>query len=82
MAPSPLAYFGIIPIVCVTTFMSSRLLYTQWILMLPVAIFLNALKRLVGAIMGVIAKAVAQSASPMLLRQAIGLHSTADINLF
>ena len=32
--------------------------------------------------MGVIAKAVAQSASPMLLRQAIGLHSTADINLF
>ncbi|MCC6116064.1 GHKL domain-containing protein [Lactiplantibacillus plantarum] len=78
----PLAYFWIIPIVCVTTFMSSRLLYTQWILMLPVATFLNALKRLVGAIMGVIAKAVAQSASPMLLRQAIGLHSTADINLF
>lgn len=78
----PLAYFWIIPIVCVTTFMSSQLLYTQWILMLPVAIFLNALKRLVGAIMGVIAKAVAQSASPMLLRQAIGLHSTADINLF
>lgn len=78
----PLAYFWIIPIVCVTTFMSSRLLYTQWILMLPVAIFLNALKRLIGAIMGVVAKTLAHSASPMLLRQAIGLHSTADINLF
>jgi len=78
----PLVFFWIIPIVIINTIMSSRLLYTQWLLMLPVAIFLNAIKRLLGALVGVVAKIVANSTSPMLLRQAVGLQSAADWNLF
>ncbi|MFB9768725.1 sensor histidine kinase [Lactiplantibacillus modestisalitolerans] len=78
----PLAIFTIIPMVVVTTVMSSRMLYTKWILMMPIAIFLNAFKRLLGGIMGVLTRYLMQSDAPMLLRQAVGLQSNADINLF
>lgn len=78
----PLVFFWIIPLVAVNTFMSSRLLYTQWLLMLPVTIFLNAVKRLISAIMGVAAKAIIAPTAPMLLRQAVGFNATADFNVF
>jgi len=78
----PLVFFWIIPLLIINTLMSSRLLYTKWLLMLPVVIFLNAIKRLLGALVGVLAKLIVKSTSPMLLRQAVGLHATADLNLF
>jgi len=78
----PLVFFWIVPLIIVNTLMSSRLLYTKWLLMLPVAIFLNAIKRLLGALVGVVAKMIAKSTSPMLLRQALGLQAVADWNLF
>ncbi|EIW13016.1 two-component system histidine protein kinase, sensor protein [Lactiplantibacillus pentosus KCA1] len=77
----PLVFFWIIPLVAVNTFMSSRLLYTKWLLMLPVAIFLNAVKRLISAVIAVAAKALMAPTAPMLLRQAIGFDITADLNI-
>lgn len=78
----PLVFLWIIPLVAVNTFMSSRLLYTQWLLMLPVMIFLNAVKRLITAIMGVLAKALLAPNADMLLRQAVKLDKTVDLNMF
>ncbi|CAM3282427.1 sensor histidine kinase [Lactiplantibacillus plajomi] len=78
----PLVFFFIIPMVLSTTVMSTWLLATHWILMLPIAIFLNAFKRLIGAITGVLTRYAMHSDAPMFLRQALGIKQAADINLF
>ncbi|MFC6202793.1 sensor histidine kinase [Lactiplantibacillus nangangensis] len=79
----PLVFFWIVPITVVNTIMSARLLYTKWILTLPIAIFLNAIKRLVGGMAGSFLKWIMSSSAPMQLRQAIDLHNlSANINLF
>lgn len=44
----PLVIGWIIPITVVNTIMSTQLLDTKWILTLPIVVFLNALKRLIG----------------------------------
>lgn len=78
----PLVFFWIIPLLAITTWMSSRLLAVNWLLMLPLAIFLNAIKRLIGALLGSLVKFMMHSASPMSLRQVLNLYRVADLNLF
>ncbi|MFC6180214.1 sensor histidine kinase [Lactiplantibacillus daowaiensis] len=79
----PLVFFWVVPITIVNTIMSARLLYTKWILMMPVAIFLNAIKRLIGGLAGVFLKWVMSSNAPLTLRQSVQLHNwAANINLF
>jgi len=79
----PLVFFWIVPITIVNTIMSARLLYTKWLLTLPIALFLNAIKRLVGGMAGSFLKWIMSSDAPMQLRQAIDMHNlSANINLF
>ncbi|RRK10215.1 GHKL domain-containing protein [Lactiplantibacillus garii] len=78
----PLVFFYIIPLVVTTTVMSSKMLQTNWLLMLPLAIFLNAAKRLIGAIFGNLVKYLTQSTSPMLTQQVLHLQRVEDLNLF
>lgn len=78
----PLVFFWIIPLLGITTWMGSKLLSVNWLLMLPLAIFLNAVKRLIGALLGSLVKFMMHSASPMLLRQVFHLQRTADLNIF
>ncbi|WP_318765462.1 sensor histidine kinase [Lactiplantibacillus carotarum] len=79
----PLVFFWIVPITIANTLMSTRLLYTKWILMLPLVVFLNALKRLVGGIAGSLVKVLMDSNVQMRLRQVISLKSfAANLDLF
>jgi two-component system sensor histidine kinase AgrC len=79
----PLVFFWVVPITVVNTIMSARLLYTKWILMLPLSIFLNAVKRLIGGLAGVFLKWIMSSDAPMRLRQSIHMHDwAANLNLF
>jgi len=78
----PLVFIWIVPLTILHTVMSARLLYTKWILTLPIVLFLNALKRLISGISGSILKFIFASKDLMLPRQAIGLHDlTATVNL-
>jgi len=79
----PLGFFWVVPLTLVNTFMAARLLYTKWLLMLPIAIFLNAFKRLIGGLAGSFLKWLTSSDAPMLLRQVLSLHNwAAELNLF
>ncbi|BDZ31735.1 GHKL domain-containing protein [Lactiplantibacillus sp. WILCCON 0030] len=79
----PLVFFWVVPLTIITTVMSARLLYTKWILTLPIAIFLNAVKRLIGGMAGSFLKWIMSSDAPMRLRQSIDMHNlAANINLF
>jgi len=79
----PLVFFWVVPITIVNTIMSARLLYAKWILMLPLAVFLNAVKRLIGGLAGVFLKWLMSAEAPLHLRQSIHLHNwAANLNLF
>ncbi|ETY73403.1 sensor histidine kinase [Lactiplantibacillus fabifermentans] len=79
----PLVFIWIIPITLFDTWLSARLLYSKWILMLPIVLFLNALKRLIGGVAGSFLKFALASDLAKPLRQATNLHNVAaDINLF
>jgi len=78
----PLALIWIVPLTIVDTIMATRLLKTHWLIVLPIILSLNALKRLIGGIGGTFLKFALSADDPMRLRQAIGLGDlTASINL-
>ncbi|RRK09427.1 GHKL domain-containing protein [Lactiplantibacillus garii] len=69
----PLVLFWIVPITVVNTIMCTRFLYTKWILALPIVVFLNAFKRLIGGISGSLVKLLMGSNVEMKLRQVMSL---------
>jgi len=78
----PLALIWIVPLTIVDTIMATRLLKTHWLIVLPIILSLNALKRLIGGIGGTFLKFALSADNPMRLRQAIGLRDlAASINL-
>ncbi len=79
----PLVFFWIVPITIFNTVMCTRLLYTKWILTLPIVVFLNAFKRLVGGLSGSLVKVIMGSTLEMRLRQALSLKVfAANLDLF
>ncbi|AVK63646.1 histidine kinase [Lactobacillus sp. CBA3606] len=78
----PLVFFWILPITLANMIMSARLLYTKWILMLPIVLFLNAFKRLIGGLSGSFLKWLTSSDVQMRLRQIVDLNLTANLNIF